>query len=429
MTSEYEVTAPNLIPSDDARRLEALQRYNILYSGEEEVFDNITRIMATVFDMPMAFISLVDKEQVYYKSKAGPFNLPQVDRSDSLCSIAILKAKPTIFTNTLDIPYLTEGRYIKGDGGLRFYAGVPLTTPEGFRIGTVCVCDTTPRNFSEEQTALLERFAQLVQHQIEIRKAARTQGTELDAMVQARTAELQEANEALQKSNAELEQFAYVSSHDLQEPLRKIRMFLNLIADSEGQNWNNRIQEFYRKIMESTDRMSASLKDLLYFAGLAKREVMEWVDLNEVLAAVSTDLELLIKQQDAKIHSTNLPTIRAIPLQMHQLFYNLLNNALKYHKQGIAPQINIDVKKTLDALTGTDCYELSFTDNGIGFDMQYHDKIFTIFQRLHNRNEYSGNGIGLALCRKIAFNHGGNIMARSKPEEGTTFYIQLPAHT
>lgn len=429
MTSEFAVKAPNLIPPNDARRLEALQRYNILYSGPEEEFDNITRIMATVFDMPMAFISLVDKEQVYYKSKAGPFNLPQVDRSDSLCSIAILQSKPTIFPNTLDIPYLIEGRYIKGDGGLRFYAGVPLTTPDGLRIGTVCVCDTTPRNFTEEQTSLLKRFAQLVQHQIEVRKAAMAQGTELDAMVQARTAELQEANEALQKSNAELEQFAYVSSHDLQEPLRKIRMFLNLIADSEGHNWNNRIEEFYRKIMESTDRMSASLKDLLHFAGLAKHEVMEWVNLNEVLAAVSSDLELLIKQQDATIHCTNLPTIRAIPLQMHQLFYNLLNNALKYCQPGIPPHITIDVKQATDHPSGGAFYELSFTDNGIGFDMQYHDKIFTIFQRLHNRNEYSGNGIGLALCRKIAFNHGGNILARSKPGEGATFLIRLPENT
>ncbi|SHF37770.1 GAF domain-containing protein [Cnuella takakiae] len=426
MIPDNIASGPDLIPANDAQRLAALHRYQIIYSDPEEVFDNITRIMAVVFDMPMAFISLVDKEQVFYKAKVGPFNLPQVDRNDSLCSIAILQPQPTIFTNTLDVPYLTEGRFIKGEGGLRFYAGAPLTTPEGLRIGTVCVCDTTPRNFTTEQTLLLERFAQLVQHEIEIRLAARAQGVELEAMVAARTAELQRANEALQKTNAELEQFAYVSSHDLQEPLRKIRIYSSLIAENEGLNWSERTQEAHRKIMESTERMSGSLKDLLHFAGLSKAESFELVDLNEVLVAVTSDLELQIRQQNARINAATLPTLPAIPLQMHQLFYNLLNNALKYRRPNTTPEIAIQVKEVEDGNTGNKGFEITIADNGIGFDMQYHDKIFTIFQRLHNRTEYSGNGIGLALCRKVVQNHSGNIYATSIPGQGTCFHVVLP---
>lgn len=418
---------PNLYPANDADRVAALHRYQILYTEPEAVFDNITRIMATVFGMPMAFVSLVDKERVFYKSKVGPFNLPAVDRNDSLCSITVLHEAPTIFTNTLQVPYLTEGKFVKGAGGLRFYAGAPLVTPDGHRIGTVCVCDTEPRSFTPEQTGLLERFALLVQHEIEIRLAAKARGEELEHMVAARTAELERANAQLVQSNAELEQFAYVSSHDLQEPLRKISVFANLVRETEGQRWSEGSHRYFQKIVESTQRMSASLKDLLQYASLSRKETFEMVDLNEVLEGVKSDLEIMIRQKQAVIEHSQLPVVPAIPLQMHQLLFNLVNNALKYHQPNTSPVISINTQpREQDDLTDLSIITICVADNGIGFDMQYHDKIFTMFQRLHNRHEFSGNGIGLALCRKVVQNHGGAIYAQSTPGKGSCFFVQLP---
>lgn len=257
---------------------------------------------------------------------------------------------------------------------------------------------------------------------------------ELEKQVMQRTEELNKANELLKKINSELEQFAHVSSHDLQEPLRKILMFTGLIRDADYDKLSDTSQLRFDKIIDSANRMSKSLKDLLNFTSLSKEEQFTLVNLNEVLRSVENDLELVISNKQATINSTDLPVIRAIPLQMHQLFYNLTNNALKFSNPEVKPVVTIhhselkDERKKLyngiDPLL--DYYEISVTDNGIGFNQVYAEKIFTMFQRLHHNNKFSGTGIGLALCKKVTLNHNGQIFAESEPGKGSTFYIALP---
>jgi PAS domain S-box-containing protein len=243
---------------------------------------------------------------------------------------------------------------------------------------------------------------------------------ELTRQVEERTQALQNANMELERSNAELEQFAYVSSHDLQEPLRKIRLFADVILEQEYEKLSAHSRMRFEKITAASDRMSRSLRDLLEYASLGRLEQQEPVDLNEVLQHVTVDLELLIAQKGAKIHSEKLPVLQAIPLQMQQLFYNLVNNALKFNRSGITPEIHITCSQNEAA------YEIRVADNGIGFDQQHARKIFTIFQRLHDRNAYSGSGIGLALCKKVVENHSGSIRAEGKPGEGAIFIINFP---
>ncbi len=250
----------------------------------------------------------------------------------------------------------------------------------------------------------------------------------LTRQVKERTLELSITNQKLQVKNKELEQFAFVSSHDLQEPLRKIQMFSGMILEKEGDLMSEFSRTRFQKVIESALRMSNSLRDLLNYASLEKAELLSEVNLNEVVENVETDLELLIAQKSALIETGKLPTLHAIPLQMQQLFYNLLNNALKFSKEGVQPRIYITCRNTDRQVNDEEksFYEITVRDNGIGFDEASADKMFTIFQRLHDRALYTGTGIGLALCKKVVENHGGHISAGSVPGEGAVFTILLP---
>lgn len=258
---------------------------------------------------------------------------------------------------------------------------------------------------------------------------------ELEIRVQERTRDLKEANAELLRSNEELEQFAFVTSHDLQEPLRKVRTFANMLTDRNGHLLDEKGLNYLSKINASSARMSELISSLLNFSRLMhKEERMITVDLNEVLLNVISDFELLVRQKNASIEYDVLPVINANPLQMNQLFYNLLNNALKFTRNGIPAQIRIS-NNEIDGQTAASRYDLvsnrsychiRMIDNGIGFEQQYGAKIFDIFQRLNDRTTYEGTGIGLALCKKIINNHGGHIYAEGKLGVGAKFHVILP---
>jgi PAS domain S-box-containing protein len=238
----------------------------------------------------------------------------------------------------------------------------------------------------------------------------------------------------LARSNAELEQFAYVASHDLQEPLRKIQAFGDrLKAKCDAVNLQDG-RDYLERMQSAAARMQTLINDLLTFSRvISASQPLVPVDLNTVVKGVLGDLEYRIEQTKARIEQGDLPTIEADPLQMRQLFQNLIGNALKFQPADHQPLVKISAQILKSPFAGTadeDPYaeqcEISIQDNGIGFDEKYLDKIFAVFQRLHGRNEFEGTGVGLAVCRRITDRHGGIITAHSKAGEGATFVITLP---
>lgn len=237
--------------------------------------------------------------------------------------------------------------------------------------------------------------------------------------------ELQKQATELARSNAELEQFAYVASHDLQEPLRKIQAFGDRLKHKCADSLSDDGRDYLSRMQNAASRMQTLIHDLLALSRVATHpHPFEAVDLRAIAFDVVSDLEPRIEQIGGRVEIGPLPVVIADRLQMTQLLQNLIGNALKFHKPGSRPLVQVRGEAGLDA-SGPVC-RLIVQDNGIGFDAKYHDRIFQVFQRLHGRNEYEGSGIGLAICRKIVERHGGSIRAESAPGAGAKFIITLP---
>jgi PAS domain S-box-containing protein len=299
----------------------------------------------------------------------------------------------------------------------------PIKNSKGVIIGASKIArDITAQKRAEQQ---IERL------RLAIETEQKKYKDELENMVLARTNELLTSNLALEKSNHELEQFAYIASHDLQEPLRKIQTFADLVK--EHLNDSELTEKYFNKINSSAKRMARLINDVLNYSRLTKSgEQFQNTDLNNVLMDVLSDYELLIEQKQAIVTYSDLPTIKGIPLQLHQLFANLISNSLKFAER--KPVINITSTRLLPSEMDNysqleddrEYVKLIFSDNGIGFEQQYAEQIFIIFQRLNNLQSYSGTGIGLALCKKIVDHHDGVITAKSAPGTGAAFTIILP---
>lgn len=258
---------------------------------------------------------------------------------------------------------------------------------------------------------------------------------EANVILEEKTQDLQRANAALEKSNSELEQYAYVASHDLQEPLRKIRTYSGMLHESLKHKADEASMATLQKIIGSATRMSNLIYDLLNFSRLLNPERhFEETPLNTVFENIINDFELVIEQKNALVEVGELPVIQAVPLQMNQLFYNLLNNALKFSMDGRLPVIKVKAEKLVTGKeyshtllnTNLEYVDITITDNGIGFSQQYAEQIFEVFKRLHTRHVYQGSGIGLALCRRIVLNHQGDIFAEGKENNGSVFHVILP---
>jgi len=233
--------------------------------------------------------------------------------------------------------------------------------------------------------------------------------------------ELRDAMVRLEHSNRELEDFAYVASHDLQEPLRKIQAFGDLLKSKYAGALPEQGKDYIARMQSAAGRMQVLINDLLSFSRVTtKAQPFVRVDLHEIASEVARDLEGRVHDTGGRIDIGALPVIEADPLQMRQLLQNLAGNALKFHREDVPPIVAIRAE-----LQDGRC-RLTVSDNGIGFDPKYGERIFTMFERLHARTKYEGTGIGLAICRKIAERHGGSIAAHGRPGEGAEFVVTLP---
>jgi PAS domain S-box-containing protein len=282
--------------------------------------------------------------------------------------------------------------------------------------------DITDRIESEQKLKMSEeRYRQLAE--------------ELEQRVSQRTEELRQANQQLISSNNNLQQFAYAASHDMKEPLRKIQSFSSRLQAVYGKEFDDNGSFMLNRIQDASNRMSLMIDDLLAYSRLTAEMDFESVSLNELLTGVLADLEISIQEQNAEIISDPLPDVLGNAGQLAQLIQNLLTNAIKYRLPDQSPKVRItgaevskSEKEALPALLSDYTYiRLQIQDNGIGFDEKYTERIFQMFQRLHGRGEFSGSGIGLAICKKVVQNHHGYISAKSTQGEGSTFIVYLPA--
>ncbi|MBI5098872.1 MAG: PAS domain-containing protein [Nitrospirae bacterium] len=240
--------------------------------------------------------------------------------------------------------------------------------------------------------------------------------------------------EKLRISNREFQEFSYVASHDLQEPLRKVTAFGDRLKATCGDALGEKGSDYLERMLNSAKRMQNLINGLLAFCHVTtKAQPLVHVDLSVITKEVLSDLEVRIEQTGGRVEVGDLPTLNADPLQMRQLLQNLIGNSLKFHKKDEPPVvkisgsfINSNGNNPTIGLDDGKPYQIMVTDNGIGFDEKYAERIFGVFQRLHGRQEYEGTGIGLSVCKKIVERHGGTITAKSTPGEGTTFIVTLP---
>ncbi|WP_347052056.1 hybrid sensor histidine kinase/response regulator [Flavobacterium olei] len=279
-----------------------------------------------------------------------------------------------------------------------------------------------------EQQNELKAIKDLLSKEIKIRKEAQDN---LEIKIAERTKELVQKNEELELRNHELQQFSWVVSHDLNEPIRKIQIFIKIIKDLYLKTDEKAI-DYVDRTIRSAERMQTLITDLLAYSRLSAQVKPEKTDLNIVLQEVLGDFDYLIERKNATIRSSELPTVDSIPSQMRQVFQNLIGNAIKFSGHDQNPLIEITseiiLDKDIESPTSPDgkfC-RITVKDNGIGFDEIYLDRIFIIFQSLNDRQSYEGTGIGLAIAKKIIDKHNGLITAKSKPGEGASFIIVLP---
>lgn len=301
--------------------------------------------------------------------------------------------------------------------------------PELLRLKVGVFVELYRRNhqLQMQEEKLLEANKKL-ETEIEERKAT-------EEKIRLLNLQLVENNTHLQSTNQELDRFAYIASHDLQEPLRKIQLFTDRLTQKMNNDLADEVQLYLQKISKASKRMQHLVNDLLKFSRHANDlSNFEKTNLNEIVKEVLSDLETVIQKQHVKITVAKLPTITAVPTQIRQLFQNIISNSIKFSRAGTTPYIQIVADTIKGAslpeadpkLADKTFYKIEISDNGIGFDSKFAEEIFIVFKRLHSYHEFEGTGIGLSICKKIVEKHKGFISAESTPGKGSTFTIILP---
>lgn len=308
--------------------------------------------------------------------------------------------------------------------GFQSYISVPIFRKNGDFFGTLCAIDPKPADLQNPRvTGMFRLFTELLAFHLD----------SMDLMEQTHAA-VEDLNRQLSDSLDENRQYRHISSHNLQEPLRKLRIFSDMLADAAGNGDKEKTKDLAFKIRSSAQRFSMMIKDLSDFSGLHHKSDFANVDLGHVINDVTTQLQPHFKQRNVKIEMGSMPVVYAIPAQMEQLFYQLLHNAVKFSSLDEPPRIRISSREyplyELDDLL-PEPLEMAYTeiriaDNGPGIDDAQLEKVFDIFSRLPTGNFQKGEGVGLAYCRKIVRNHKGIIKAESNAGKGTTFVITLP---
>lgn len=428
----------------ESERLELLESYTVLDSLPEKDYDNLTALAAYICGTPVSLITLLDQKRQWFKSNHG-LDIRETPRDYAFCSHA-MNGEDSLFMieDARKDERFHDNPLVTDDPNVIFYAGIPLRDDTGLSLGTLCVIDHRPRVLSEAQIEALRVLSEQVMRLLELRKSkcglerANRElalfSNRLEQEVKERTDDLEKSNASLEKANLELESFAFISSHDLQEPLRKIEIFASQIMDDQFESVSTAVRYKVERMQSAANRMRALIKDLLSYS---KTKVLQarFVKRNlfEVLEEAKDDLSKELRINKVKIELLSNCTLDIIPFQFRQLLLNLVSNSIKYANPQRPLEIRIQGEIVLEnTIPGKPIVDrqkyakVTISDNGIGFDQKYADRIFMIFQRLHGQEEYVGTGIGLAIVKRIVQNHDGSIKVNSSPGNGAKFEILIP---
>lgn len=388
-----------IIPANEQERLAALARYEILDSPPEGAFNKIAALAQVVFAVPIALIALIDSKRVFFKANIGMEGTTQVHRGISLCSLAILQEEVTVFENASEDPCLLHNPLVAGSFGLRFYAGAPIITHDGYRVGTVCILDHKPRKFPKEQRNILKQMADLVMNELELRLSAR-------------------------KTLAAHNELLTLTVHDIKNPINNISGLANLISMEAEES--SSIRTYASLITKSTQTLNGVVQQLLDSSlNISGKHVLklENIDMSELVQQTLEENKASLLKKNQKVNFMPIKglQLQGDPLRLKLAIDNLVSNASKYSPAGSS--IDMQLQQTNGLL------RLKVEDKGQGLTTEDKEQIFGKYNRLSARptgNE-SSTGLGLYITKKIVEQHSGKIWAESDGQDkGSRFYIELP---
>ena len=388
-------------------RLKALEAYKVLDTLPEKMYDDIVQIASFVCEMPIVLLSLVDDKRQFFKSKVG-VEVTQTPIEYAVCHHAILSEEELFEVEDLRLdPRFENNPLVTEAPKMVSYFGVPLKNSEGISFGTLCVISQEePKNLSEDKKTILKKLAKQVLYLLELRR---------------QNFELKRYQEEVDYYSKQMEEFAHTAAHDLRAPLRAIKSFLQLIEMKREGSVDDKEKKYFEFVYTNVDTMNQLIVDLLDYAKSdSKIDEKESIDLNAFLEQIFHNLVEHHHSLDSNLVIKLMPTIYYSKLALHMIFYNLIDNALKYRSQDRALEVKISYKSDLFH------YYFEVEDNGIGIASEYYESIFKPFKRLHTKSEYAGSGLGLATVKKIIQKLGGAITVKSVLGKGTTFLIEIP---
>ena len=406
------------IPPNERARLSELTRLRSGEWGYSAALDKLCSLAAAHLGTPINLVSLVGETEQRFAAKTG-IDAESTPRELAFCAHTIMTPEPLIVENASGDARFADNPLVTGAPGIGAYAGIPLETAPGLRIGSFCAIDLQPRRFSESEIAWLSDLASIAVAIIEAHRVTLDLDDRLGqaAVMQA---ELARYASDLERSNQELDDFAAVLSHDLKAPIRRIGFFLPQILEAIRTGDSEQALGDFEVVQRANDHMDALIDTLTGYCKLKQRNVSFGTIRME--DAVRDALDILapdIKETGASISHEGLPEIKGNLPMIVQLLQNLISNAMKYCRAD-HPVIGIS------AAEKDQYWQFAVRDNGIGIEKASWKKIFDPFQRLHGSEAYDGIGLGLTTCRKIVERHAGQIWCESKPGEGASFYFTLP---
>ena len=399
----------NLLPDNDQERVLALDKYAIFNAPREKAFDNIVSLAQAIFKVPIAHLSFLDDKHEFVMASEGLGHVGLIPREESLCALTVLRADVVIIENALEEPLLTSHPYVKGDFGLRFYAGAPIITPDNFVIGTLCLVDQKPRNLSEHEITVLKELAKVAMEQLELR------------MVNLeKTKSLALANQRLKEQITQKDEFIGIVSHELRTPITALKGYVQILSRKAPLD-ESISTKMLQQAEKNTEKLNGLVDDLLSVSKIVNNVLQlhqAQVQVQDLLDTCCRTIELPATQQIV-ISGDTMLKVNVDRKQIERLLNNLLDNAIKYAPNSKTIEVKV-LKKGNFA-------EITVSDKGPGIMAEKLNLLFERYNRSYDTTTQShGLGLGLFFSAQLIKLHGGEIGVDSSQEQGSKFWFTLP---